>query len=72
MRKQRAAARGLPFQPVAEPGGIHAHQQQVGLAGEMLGRGLRHLRRAGKMNEAVAQIDVRAAEDADALGLAPA
>src|SRR5450759_5807403 len=35
MRKQGAAARGLPLQPVAEPAGLHTHQHQVVLAGKM-------------------------------------
>ena len=64
MREQRAAARGLPFQLAAELGGIDAQQQEVALAGEMLGRGFGRLRRAGEMDEAVVPIDGRAAEHA--------
>ena len=44
MGKQRPAARGLPFQFVAEQGGIDADEQQIALAGEMPGRGLGRLR----------------------------
>src|ERR1019366_3979286 len=71
MREQRAAARRFPFQFVAELCRIDVHQHEVVLTGEMLGRGRSRLRGAGKMNEAVAQIYLRAAERTAALGFAP-
>src|ERR1700692_304968 len=71
MRKQRAAARDLPFQFAAEPARIDAHQHEVALAGEMFGRGLDRLRRGRKMDEAVAHINLGAAKYAGALGVAP-
>ncbi len=71
MRKQRAAARGLPSQRLAEPRGIDADQQQIALAGEMLGRRFGELRGGGEMNEAVAQVGRGAGKAAGAFGLAP-
>src|SRR5664279_5033621 len=62
MWKQSAAARGLPFQFVAELGGVHAQQHEIALSGEMFSRGLGRLFGAGEMNEAVFAIDRRAAE----------
>ena len=59
MWKQRAAARGLPFQPLAQAGGIDRDQQQIALAGEVLGGGLVGLFGGGEMDEAVAEIDRR-------------
>ncbi len=56
MRDQVAAARGLPLQAIAEPGGIEGEQQQVLLAGIVLGQGLSHLVAGREMNEAVAEI----------------
>ncbi len=35
MREQITAARGFPFQSVTEEGGIHGHEQKIGLTGEM-------------------------------------
>lgn len=43
MRKQRAAARSLPFQRRTESVRIHMQQQQVSYAGEMFCRGLSSL-----------------------------
>ena len=57
MREQGAAARGFPFQPLAEPGGIDAQQHEIAFAGEMLGGGFRDLAGAGEMDEAIAQVD---------------
>ena len=71
MRKQRAAARRLPFQPRAEAGGIDVQQHEIALAGEMLGRGFGRLLGGGEMDEAVLHVDRRATEDAVALGFAP-
>jgi hypothetical protein len=71
MRKQLSPTRGLPFEPVAERGSIHAQQHEIALAGEMFRRGLGRLFGAGEMNEAVLVIDRRTAEYAFAFGLAP-
>src|SRR5215831_4129226 len=57
MWKQRAAARGLPFERRAEALGVDVQQQEIALAGEMLRRGLGHLMRGREMNEAVFEID---------------
>ncbi len=43
MRKQRAAARSLPFQRQTEPVRIHMHKQKASHAGEMFRRGLSNL-----------------------------
>src|ERR1700736_3675924 len=56
MRKQFVVARGFPPQRVPQRVGIDLDQEQPGLAEEMLPRRLGHLRRCGKMNEAVADI----------------
>src|SRR5439155_19287171 len=64
VRKERAAARRLPSQPVAQPCGVNAHQQQVALTGEMFCSGFHHLCGAGEMDEAILLIDRRAMEDA--------
>ncbi len=71
MRKQRAAARGLPFQGRAEAVGGEGDQQQVGLPGEMLRGGLADLTGGGEVDEAVGEIDRRAGEDACRLCCAP-
>ena len=71
VRKQVAAARGLPAQGGAETGGIHGHQQQIPLSGEMPARGLTRLRGGGKMNVAIRKIDRRAVEPAFGLCLYP-
>src|SRR5665647_807618 len=62
MRKQLSPTRGLPFEPVAERGSIHAQQHEIRLTGEMFRRGFGHLRRSCEMNEAVVQVDLGAAE----------
>ena len=71
MRKQRAAARRLPFQSVAQAGGVDAQQHKIALAGEMFRRGFGRLFGAGEMDEAVLHVDGRATEHAAALGFAP-
>ena len=71
MREQLVIARALPAQRIAERIGIDLDQEQAGLAEEMLARGPGHLRRRGKMNEAVAQVVGAAAIDALPFGLPP-
>src|SRR5437868_239250 len=64
MGEQRAAARGLPFERRPERSRLDRDQEEVGLAGKMLGRGLNDLIGGGKMDVAVAAVDRRAAENA--------
>jgi hypothetical protein len=64
VRKQRSPARRLPFQAIAKFAAIDVHKQQVGLPGEMLRGGLNDLRGGRKMDETVAVVDLRAAENA--------
>jgi hypothetical protein len=71
VRKEGAATRRLPFQPVAKLCGVNADQQQIGLSGEMLRGGLGDLRGAGKMNEAITAIDLAATKDAGTFGFPP-
>ena len=66
MRKQRAAARRLPFQLVAKRVGIDRDQHQIALAGKPFRRGFGSLLGGGEMDEAVFRIDRRAAIDAGA------
>ena len=62
MRKQRAAARRLPFQLGPETLRIDGEQHETGLAGEMLGQRAFELMGGGEMDEAVADIVGRAFE----------
>ena len=71
MGKERATARRLPLQTVSQRYGVNAHQQQIALPGEMLRGGLGNLRSAGKMNETISAVDLRAAKDTGAFGFAP-
>src|SRR5262245_60302569 len=71
MRKHIAVARNLPFQCGAERIGIDRDQQQIFDAGKMLGRGRPDLRGGGEMDEAVAGIDVSAAEHTRTFRFAP-
>jgi hypothetical protein len=71
VRKQGAAARGLPFQGIAKLAGIHADKQQIALTCKMLCGGLRNLGRSREMNEIVATIGLRAAENTGSLCLLP-
>ena len=71
MREQRAAARRLPLQLVAESIGIDGDQNEVALAGKPLGCGFRRLLGGREMDEAVAAVDGGAAVGAGPLGLAP-
>src|ERR1700739_520699 len=71
MGEQFIVARPLPSQCVAQTIGIDRDQEQSGLAEEVFPCGLRHLRRRGKMDVAVADIDRAAAEHTLPLGLAP-
>jgi len=71
MRKERATARRLPLQAIAQRCGVNAHQQQIALPGEMLRGGLGNLRSTGKMDEAIAAVDLRAAKDTGAFGFPP-
>src|SRR5207247_7179941 len=71
VREQLAIARALPAQRIAERITIDLDQEQACLAKEMLAGGLSHLRRRGKMNEAVAQVVGAAAIHTLTLGLTP-
>jgi hypothetical protein len=71
MRKQFVVAGGFPAQRVAQRVGVDLDQEQSGLPEEMLPGRLRHLRRCGKMNEAVADIVGAAPIHALPFGLAP-
>src|ERR1700722_16825965 len=71
MGEQFIVARPLPPQCVAQTIGIDRDQEQSGLADEVFPCGPRHLRRRGKMDVAVADIDRAAAEHALPLSLAP-
>ncbi len=62
MRKQRAAARFLPFQAIAETIGVDLEQHQTGLPREMLVERAAKLIACGEMNETVAAIVGRALE----------
>jgi len=71
VRKQRAAARALPFQRGAKPVAVDADEDEIARAGEMPGRRFGDLRGGGEVNEAVGKIDRGAAKYAAALGLPP-
>ena len=71
MWKQRAAARRLEAQTVAEPGALDLHQKQVSLAGKVFGGGLDGLFGGRKMDEAVFDINRRTAKNAVGFGGAP-
>ncbi len=71
VREQLVVARALPAQRIAKRVAIDLDQEQAGLAEEMLAGGPGHLRRRGKMDEAVAQVVGAAAIDALPFGLAP-
>ena len=71
MRKERATARRLPLQAIAQRCGVNAHQQQIALPGEMLRGGFGYLRSAGKMNETISAVDLRAAKDTGAFDFPP-
>lgn len=71
MGKERATARRLPLQAIAQRCGVNVHQQQIALPGEMLRGGFGNLRSTGKMNEAIAAVDLRAAKDTGAFGFPP-
>src|SRR5215212_3245488 len=60
MWKQRPAARFLPAQTVAEPGGLDRDEQQPGLSGAVPAGALAQLRRGREMDEPVAPIVLRA------------
>ena len=71
VRKQRPAARRLPFQGAAKPFGIDADQQQVVLTRKMLCCGFGNLGCSREMNEIVALIDLGAEKYTGAFGLSP-
>src|ERR1041385_1815090 len=71
MGKQRAAARGFPFERRSEGGRIDRNEHEIVLPGEMLRGRLAHLLGGGEMDVAVGAIDRGAAEDAVALRLLP-
>ena len=71
MGKERATARRLPLQTVSQRYGVNAHQQQIALPGEMLRGGFGYLRSAGKMNETISAVDLRAAKDTGAFDFPP-
>ena len=70
MRKQFVVAQTFPAQFVPQGVGVDRDQEQPGLAGIMLARGLGDLGRRGKMDVAVAQIVRAAWVNALPLGLA--
>ena len=69
--KKRTAAGRFPLQRVAELCAVDADQQQVALACEMLAGGFDDLGSARKMNEAIAEIDFRAAKHSNTLSRPP-
>src|SRR5262249_2489250 len=71
VRKQRAAARRLPFQRRSERRRIHRDEDEIRLTREVPGGGLRDLVRGGEMNVAVGAVDRCAAKAAVALGVPP-
>src|SRR6202521_2232248 len=71
VREKRAAARGFPFQPLAEHGGVYADQQKIALTREILCRCRSHLFGGREMYEAIAAVDRGACVDAGALGIVP-
>src|SRR5690348_10909381 len=71
MWEQRAAARRLPLELVAEHFGLDRDQDEVALAAEMLGCGLSGLLGGGEMNEPIAVVDRGATIDTGAFGVAP-
>src|SRR5262245_6058055 len=71
VRKQRPAARGLPFKGAAKPFGIDADQQQIALTSKMFCGGFGNLGCSREMNEIVALIDLGAEKYAGAFGLSP-
>lgn len=71
VRKQRPAARDLPFQRIAQTSGVDSNQQQIGLTCEMFRRRLPRLFGGGEMNIAVGEIDRRARKDARRFRRAP-
>src|ERR1700704_3608179 len=56
MRKQRAAARRLPFQRVAQRIGIDRDQHQIALTGKPFRRGFGGLLGGGEMDETIFRI----------------
>src|SRR3984893_1278548 len=71
MRKQITAARGLPFQLIAERVCVDRDQHQILSPGKIPRCGVADLRGGREVNEAVARIDGRTAEYASTLRLAP-
>ena len=71
MRKERAAARRLPAELLAERLGVDRDEEKVAMPGEMPRRRLAHLLGGGEMDVAVGEVDRRAVEAAGLLGLPP-
>ena len=69
--KKLPAPRHLPFQLVGHGAHLDCQQHQVGLAGEVLGGGFRHLIGGGEVNVTVAQIDRTARQFPGPLRLEP-
>lgn len=60
MGKERATARGFPFERIPEPVGLETEEKEAVLACEMLGGGFFNLLGSGEMDEPVGDIDRRA------------
>src|SRR5262245_14011744 len=71
MRKQRAAARGFPFEARPERVAVDRDQHEVALAGEPFARRLHRLFGGREMDETVLPVDRGAAISAGVLGLVP-
>ena len=67
MREQIAAARHFPAESVPERLGIDGEQDEIMLAGKVLGQRARDLIAAREMNETVANVIGRAIEPAGVL-----
>lgn len=63
MREEIATAGGFPFQRLAEEGGIHGHEQEVGLSGKMQPCGLDRLSGRREMDVSVLEVYRRALEN---------
>lgn len=71
VRKPIARTGGFPDERLAEPFAVDGDQKQIALTGEVSGRRLLHLYLGRKMNEAIFNVDRRAAKDFFGRGDAP-
>jgi hypothetical protein len=71
MGKERAAARRLPPQGLAQGLGVHRQDHQVRLAPEVAAGGLRDLAGGGEVDEAVGQVRGRSEEGPRGQGRLP-